>query len=183
MLDHSKAVDRLLENYSSATSDQIAAGRSWYLNALAQAEAIASETGHSVPTVVATIAHLSPRMFWHKNVEFAHKLLKDGHLTSGVMQRSLNGAKRAISSSDPLSTLSGPKTTAFAHNLMGDHSKVTIDVWAVRAALGDDDSFDLRKKGAYEAMANVYSEAATKLNLKPAELQAIAWVVERGRAT
>jgi hypothetical protein len=70
---------------------------------------------------------------------------------------------------------------------MGDEDSVTIDTWAVRAALlspvaTKSEQSKLSRVGVYEALANAYRTAAAKRGVSPSTMQAVVWVVIRNHA-
>lgn len=101
-------------------------------------------------------------------------------------------AWRIANGEAPLSVLRGPKVRAFYANITGDADAVTVDVWAVRAARGDqacvpdgrgrlryadDGTVSARE---YREYADVYRRAARRLGVTPRECQAAVWVAVRG---
>lgn len=78
----------------------------------------------------------------------------------GSWGRSWNMAADALNSDNPLDTLNGPKVKAFAANLLGDTTQVTVDVWAIRAACQDrSDEVNLSHKGVYAKIEKAYQDA------------------------
>lgn len=69
----------------------------------------------------------------------------------------------------------GPKVSRFALNLAGDHSPVTVDRWAARAA-GLPDSGG---KGWYRQVERACRQLASHVGLPPSHVQAILWVAVR----
>jgi hypothetical protein len=77
--------------------------------------------------------------------------------------------------------LRGAKTNAFARAIAGDPNAVVVDVWMCRAAgLGK----DAPNATEYRAIADaIRSIAATRtVNMAPATLQALLWIIVRGKA-
>jgi hypothetical protein len=98
------------------------------------------------------------------------------------MKDNVARAQSAIDSDAPLSTVKGNKTKAFAANLLGDTEAVTVDVWAIRTALGHTVRGDeVKYAGVYDAIADAYRAAALVLGVSAPSVQAVCWVVERGR--
>ena len=94
-------------------------------------------------------------------------------------------ARRALESDNPLETFgpTAPKTARFARNLLGDRTVVTVDVWALRVALGRHaDENALKRAGVYAAIEHAYILAAARLGVDPVTVQATTWVAIRGRA-
>lgn len=182
-------VDRIVATYSRATPADIEAGARWYADGQILAVGLSERAGVSVETAAAVISHLSPRTRWGRNVAAATALLTTGDTKgTGAMRENVRRARSALTSSDPLSTLKGPKTRRFALNILGDRNAVTIDIWAVKAALGPQSdavrvSEQLHRAGRYEALEHAYRVAAARLGVDPTTAQATAWIVARnGRA-
>lgn len=72
----------------------------------------------------------------------------------------------------------GDKVRAFFTNLCGDYEAVTVDTWVLRF-FGFAGWITPRR---YEKFADRIQTYAKKVNLKPAELQAIVWCYVRDRA-
>ena len=133
------------------------------------------------------VAHLSPRISWGRALMAAEELLLHDQVLPGTMGRSVAGAREAMVSHAPMSTLRGPKIKNFARNLLGDPEAVTVDVWAMRVALGrkrTDHDLVLGRAGVYDAVAHCYRVAARRAGVTPATMQATTWIVARnGRAS
>lgn len=77
--------------------------------------------------------------------------------------------------------LSGRKVRAFAANLKGDMSKITIDVW-----IGRYFGFDKITDKVYSQIESMIRMMAATCDLKPAELQAKLWcdvILEYGKTS
>lgn len=71
----------------------------------------------------------------------------------------------------------GPKVEAFACNLLGCTSRVTVDTWAARVA----GAWAWRGSLAeYRKVEAAYLTAARRLDVEPATLQAVVWLATRG---
>lgn len=175
-------IANILATWERATEAQREMGAQWYTDAQVIAATLAAQSDHSLDTVAAVIAHLSPQARWAQNVAGATSLLLTGR-APGMMRTSVAHALDALDATDPLATLHGPKTRAFAANILGDAEAVTVDVWAMRVATGSADRKILDRKGGYDAVANAYRRAAHKVGVTPATMQATTWIVARnGRA-
>jgi hypothetical protein len=168
-----------LERLAAETSEQAwTDGRIWYERARTAAQKMAAESGYTFEQCVAVIAHLSPRVLWDRNLAMAWEMVRTGD-TAGL-GRNVAGARLALASADPLSTLHGPKVRAFAANIVGDDSAVTIDVWMLKA-FGLVENI-LRRTGVYEALAGIIRTVAARLGTTAAALQAAIWIHVRGSA-
>ena len=84
----------------------------------------------------------------------------------GVMQSMRPNVIRALRGEE----LSGPKVRAFAANLKGDMSQVTVDVWMLRLFDYDKPTEKHRKE-----VVDYVIRAAAELGCEPAECQAEMW--------
>jgi hypothetical protein len=189
-------VSRILAVWAQADDAAREAGAQWYgaeaVAVLAALVTAAEDAGRSTFTrehAAAVVAHLSPRTTWARNVAGAMALVTGGEraaLAVGCMSANVGRAVSAMDANDALSTLKGPKTAAFARNLLGDRDAVTVDVWAARIAFGDsvgDPEKALGRTGVYAAVAHAYRVAAASVGVTPETMQATTWVVARnGRA-
>jgi hypothetical protein len=166
--------------YGQALPHEVMAGLHWYDEAQGIAREISEMTGKSLDHAAVMIAHLSPRTKWSENIRYAMELAWTGN-TYGTFRSAVERAQRALSVDDPWSTFGkAPKTRSFAANIRGDMSAVTIDVWAMRIAGVSEQQ--LTRAGMYEAVAHAYRLEARRAGVQPAQLQAITWVVIRGKA-
>jgi hypothetical protein len=180
--DFDTVVANILAVFDRATPANIEAGAAWYPTQGQTVIDYAHSFGYSVDTVAAVVAHLSPRTPWDRNITQAAVVLAHGE-TVGVLGMNLRNAQKAMASDAPLDTLKGNKVKAFAANLLGDTEAVTVDVWAIRVALGHGDGTEVSKVGVYDAIASAYREAARLRGVEPSTMQAVTWVVARnGRA-
>jgi hypothetical protein len=175
---------RILATWQRASASDVESGARWYGDGERLIDELSAAHGVSRETVAAVVAHLSPRTTWQRNCEGARALLATGE-APGCLSANVERARRAIASADPLGTLNGPKTARFARNLLGDREAVTVDVWAVRVALGERDDAEqvLGRVGVYGAIEEAYRVAARNAGVDPTTIQATTWVVARnGRA-
>lgn len=187
--------ERLAGAYRNAPDDIREKGAGWYTGkGAALAREVAAECGIPFETAAAIIAVCSTRTRWASQVQHTVDMVR--HFQSGGDPRtappaSLFVANRAraaeiLAGADPAELL-GPKTGPFFRNICGDWTVVTIDVWAVRAALGDknmsEEEVDRWTKGRRRAIIEAsYHLAAEKCGTDAASIQAITWVIIRGKA-
>jgi hypothetical protein len=74
-------------------------------------------------------------------------------------------------------TLSGNKVRAFAQNLKGDFTAVTVDVWILRY-FGVDEKKAISDK-LYAKIADRIRRIAKRIGESPAACQAILWTISR----
>lgn len=185
--------------WQRATPADIEAGATWYGDAGRVVADIARLSGDTSETVAAVIAQLSPRTTWSRNIAGAYALCCSGSemtRADGILRANYTRAAYALmtgrQNADPIATINGPKTRAFARNILGDRTAVTVDIWAARIALDPhwsrgegyaDLGKILDRSGVYTAVANAYRVTAARLGIDPTTLQAATWVVARnGRA-
>lgn len=168
---------RILKTLDSATPSDVEAGATWYHDANNLADFLADTSAYDIEETAGIIAALSPRTFWSRNVVAATACVRGDDKPSGIIGRNWDMAQRIADGETVDSVLKGPKTRAFAANIAGDTSRVTVDIWALRA-VGLDESA-LNRKGIYDAIEQAYVLAATLMGVQPATCQAIAWVVTR----
>jgi len=182
VLVHDDMVARLVDLLNAATDEAWQEGTYWYARAHAAAVGIADEYNVSVETAAGVIAALSPRLPWAKNVEYAHRVFRDG--TAPVLYTNRDKAIRIARGEHPTEVLSGAKVKAFYQCILSPITDaVCIDRHAIDAALGykgDDTSRKvLDRKGAYDMVVWAYIAAAEHFGIGPAQCQAIAWVAWR----
>jgi hypothetical protein len=173
-------VDRIAATFGRATDSDRASGAAWYADGGAIVDSLADQSGHSREHIAAVISHLSPRTPWGRNVYGATMLVTQGTAPTCIGSN-VERARGALASDSPLATLNGPKTRRFAHNLLGDRSVVTVDVWAAKVAFGHDRPAEtiLRRVGVYDAVEYAFVLAARRLGVDPVTVQATTWIVAR----
>lgn len=174
----------ILEVFTRATAAEIVDGIKWYPYATQVLADIAADW--TVEKRAAVCAILSPRITWDQNIVGFRKLVESARYASRVppvmagLNRNISKAFDVASDTRGIDAVSGPKVSCFYANLSGDLNRVTLDVWAGRAAgltVAETDKGIRRKR--YEYLERAYINVARELGFKPAELQAICWVVVR----
>jgi hypothetical protein len=152
-------------------------GFTWYDEARRMISAIALATMRPEHMVADLIAVLSPRAQWSRNVRVAIDMLNDPHnRPSGVMQTLFKQAQGVLFNDK---TANGPKTREFANALKGDYSAAPIDRHMLSAA-----GFNGRNAPTpYQRRACQFAvkALAVQYGIEPARMQAILWVLVRGR--
>lgn len=209
-------VNNILTMFDRATPANVADGAKWYgSDSMALVSDLAALGGISREAAASVLAQTSPRTTWSRNVAVATAMVQSwgmsvsaglsldeasvacvaaarscGGMTQNA-QRAVIALRAAHEGECPISTINGPKTNAFARNLLGDRNAVTVDVWAARIALnptwerGEDDMSELvlGRAGMYAAIAQAYRIAANRRNVDGTDMQATTWIVVRnGRA-
>lgn len=152
--------------FAAANAD----GKDWYVHAHRTLRAL---FGHATPHVAGIVAVTSPKCPVWVNVVRTFAVLEHGveGITRPGTARSSSGIISALNHYLSTGEIRGPKTSAFAANLSGDLSKVTIDVhmyWA----------FGYSARASVKARREIESmviEAAKVLGWEPAEVQAAIW--------
>jgi hypothetical protein len=123
------------------------------------------------------VSAFSPRVTW------AHNKAKAAQYAQGITPRGLRShvvaADRCVV--EGFNGLRGLKTNAFARAIAGDPNAVVVDVWMCRAAgLGK----DAPNATEYRAIADAITAIAgtPTVNMAPATLQALLWIIVRGKA-
>jgi hypothetical protein len=169
--------------YARATAEQIQAGGEWYANAAAVLAAFLDVwTGTQAAAVCAV---LSPRVAWKENitgVRKMHKAARERLRVCPTVAGTRRNVERAwtIAQAGDTSLVSGPKVSSFYANLCGDYNRVTIDIWAARAAGVSDSVMSHLDRRRYTALVTAYRLAAMDCGHTPAQFQAIVWTVTRG---
>ena len=172
---------------SSASSEDISAGKVWYPKAHDHAVRIGSG---NVEKGAGILAALSPATGWDANVEGGYHISKTGtpfHLQTGDNNTK---ALRILGGEHPLDVLGGHKVLSFYHNILNPDAPehVTIDRHAHDIAIGKSfgqkgdqkASLGLSAKGRYDHFKEAYANAAEQSGIKiPNQLQAMTWVAHR----
>lgn len=159
-----------------ATIADIAAGATWYTEAQTIARELSITSGYSLESTASVIAAFSPRCPWARNVFLATEFLNGRNVAT--LGNNIRAANRALELG--FDALNGAKTNAFARNIAGDLSAVTIDTWMIKAA-GMDNKKGVNKS-QYKLLAGIITELAEEHGIAPAQLQALIWIVIRGAA-
>lgn len=153
----------------------------WYHDARAEARKRARRVGLPLNTYLGVVAATSPLQQWRTkdggwpNLDAADRVIawhRGERPNPATLTTSANAARDILNGQDPATRL-GPKTRSFYLNLATpDHSDaVTLDRWALRA-LGLGDQIAPSK---YDATAEIYRQAARRLDVPVDALQAAVW--------
>jgi len=177
------AIGNFIGLLSRATTADLAAARAWYADAGAFADSLRVSTGWNMEVACSVVSAFSPRVTW------AHNKAKALQYAQGITPKGLrshvDAADRCVR--EGFKGLKGPKTNAFARAIAGDSDAVVVDVWMCRAAgllKADGTVKDAPTVVEYRAIADaIRSIAATPtVSMSPATLQALLWIVIRGKA-
>lgn len=176
---------RILRTFDRATASDIEAGSRWYPEMGTHCHTLGHIYGVRSELVAAVVSHLSPRLQWKRNVTAAVELLADPETRpNGIMTGNYSRARSALLDDwdNPVDSFNGAKTRCFYLNILGDTEAVTVDVWACNV-VGVDPETELGRKGIYDAVEHAHRLAARRRGVEPSTMQAVTWVVARGRAS
>lgn len=173
----------LLQTIAEATADDETAGLGWYHAAHMIAEDIAAAHGLTIRQAAGLLAALSPQTGWAENVRLAVQAAESGR-ASDHFADACEKADRILRGEDPAEVLGGRKVRSFFTNIADPtrSGAVTVDRHCVDMLAGSRgyvQSRILERVGAYALCAAVVRSVARELNLRPHEVQAIAWVAWR----
>jgi hypothetical protein len=155
------------------------ASANWYRKAHDDCKVIANLYELPLEVFIGVVAALSPRMTWHYNIREAVRLIHGMRIRAYGANRAK--ALRILNGEKPLDVLGGNKVRSFYVNILSrgeDDSRVTIDVWALRVALGKhlEGQTGYVTDKQYHRLVSAYKDVAKKFGVLATELQAITWV-------
>ena len=168
---------------SSATLFDYYAAERWYGEASRFAQSLRDSTGWSLEVSASVVSAFSPRVTW------AHNKVKAQQYAQGITPKGLRShvaaADRCVV--EGFDGLRGPKTNAFARAIAGDANAVVVDVWMCRAAglrKADGTLKDAPTDLEYRAIADAIRAIAGApcMMMEPATMQALLWIIVRGKA-
>lgn len=190
--------------YNNATDTEKRDGLLWYPEAFRTCATLAEEFKVVVKNTVWALASLSPNNSWTNNILDLVKVLKcySDNNHRNICNSYENGDKSAFKSlacrtypinilkafhclDGRLDYLKGKKVTSFADNIWNPASqKVTVDGHAYSIYAGQKMSMSKASpyiKKEYDIVEKAYQDTASKIGIKPMELQAITWVSWRNK--
>ena len=177
----SKKLDKV---FNEATSEDIAEGKKWYVDAnkFVKDTARYFDVQFSEIKIASVLSALSPRNKWAKNkidtISVLDAVLKDKSPEEVSVSTFHTNKYKAfeIAKGNQFIDVSSRKTFSFVNNIADLNSNyVTIDVWHLRACFGK--TMGAIGYLAYEQIEKLTIKKAQKLGLKGYEYQAILWVV------
>lgn len=182
------STNNILAAYRRARQAGYCTDIGWYRKAFRWAKDLAKRSGYSIDVTVGVVAALSPGVQWSVNMRDAESMLlgiKD-YVPATYGHNVLKAYRmlKCATKSDVLKVLrprleSGMKTHNFFLNIRHPLTAgpVTVDRHAISVALGKTST---NKDGnltklQYERYAEAYRQAASPLELRPHELQAVVW--------
>ncbi|WP_423794630.1 DUF7178 family protein [Maribacter arcticus] len=180
-----KVKQNLLSIYASRTSEDMKQGLEWYQSANKICVELSDKFGHSPLIVAQVLSALSPRNKWERNIidtETVLRAVNEGKGPKDVRVCTFNNNKQKafdIAKGRRGIEKASPKTYSFVKNIAElDASKVTIDVWHLRACFGktvDSGLTPLR----YKQLEKLTLKCAEMVGIRGYEFQAIIWGVVR----
>ena len=178
------AIVSFLDLLSRATVADLKAAKAWYSEARTFAESLQSiRPEWSMVAAASVVSAFSPRVTW------AHNKAKALQYAQGITPKGLRShvaaADRCVV--EGFDGLRGPKTNAFARAIAGDANAVVVDVWMCRAAglrKADGTLKDAPTDLEYRAIADAIRAIAGApcMMMEPATMQALLWIIVRGKA-
>ena len=172
------AIGNFITLLSQATLFDYAAAQRWYDEAGAFAASLQGlRPTWNMEVCASVVSAFSPRVTW------AHNKAKALQYAQGITPKGLRShvaaADRCVV--DGFNGLKGPKTNAFARAIAGDRDAVVVDVWMCRAAgLAKDAPTAVEYRAIADAIRTI--AATPTVCMAPATLQALLWIIVRGKA-
>lgn len=183
---HEEMVENILVVYNSASADQIEAGTNWYREAYVVAHSLAFQYGYSAEQAAGVIAATSPLMSWAANKRIAESILASkGTLTDGYLKKNLEKANSILNGTSVWDAIRANKTRAFFECILynGATDIVCVDRHAYGIACNERERSTQRNLSftdkQYAGIAEAYRDAARRVGVSGAVMQAITWVVWR----
>lgn len=155
--------------------------RGWYTDAREFCAELARSYDVSTRTVVGVIAALSPMQVWDDQLVWAPRILQAWKIGQPIPGPGFSSnkakARRILEGEYPHDVLRGDKVRAFYACILGDQEAVCIDRHAQAVAWGPGAPRLTAKR--YRDTARAYREVGARLDIPPAELQALCWVWHR----
>ena len=174
----SLALANFVRLLSRATEADLLAAHAWYNDAHRFADSLTGiRPEWSMQVAASVVSAFSPRVTW------AHNKAKALQYAQGITPKGLRShvaaADRCVV--EGFNGLRGPKTNAFARAIAGDDNAVVVDVWMCRAAgLGKDAPTAVEYRAIADAVRAI--AATPTVCMAPATLQALLWIIVRGKA-
>jgi hypothetical protein len=172
------AIEAFIGHLASATLFDYAAAQKWYAEAGDFAESLrVLRPEWSMEVSASVVSAFSPRVTWQHNKAKATQYAQG--ITPKGLRSHVDAADRCVRQG--FNGLRGPKTNAFARAIAGDRDAVVVDVWMCRAAgLGKDAPNATEYRAIADAIRTLAGTGA--VCMAPATLQALLWIIVRGKA-
>jgi hypothetical protein len=183
-----KIKTNLMNAYNMRTSKDTKEGLEWYQRAHDICADIGKELNFDLEIVAHVLSALSPRNKWERNIIDTKNVLEavnDGKGPDDVKVCTFNTNKiKAFEIARGNLTIdkASPKTYSFVKNIAElDDTKVTIDVWHLRAGFGKTIESGLTPY-RYKVIEDITLKCAHEVGRKGYEFQAIVWGIVRNKS-
>jgi hypothetical protein len=180
-----KIKKNLLEMYEKRTDQHTQEGMQWYKTANQICVDMGKQLDYDPAVVAQVISALSPRNKWEKNIIDTRTVLEavnDGKNPEDVKVSTFHSNKNKafeIARGERGIDQASPKTYSFVKNIAElDDSKVTIDVWHLRACFGKTIESGLTPL-RYKQLEQLTLKCAEMVGVRGYEFQAIVWGIVR----
>ena len=180
-----KIKKNLLEMYEKRTDQHTQEGMQWYKNANQICIDMGKQLDYDPAVVAQVISALSPRNKWERNIIDTRTVLKavnEGKNPEDVKVSTFHSNKNKafeIAKGERGIDQASPKTYSFVKNIAElDASKVTIDVWHLRACFGKTIESGLTPL-RYKQLEQLTLKCAEMVGVRGYEFQAIVWGIVR----
>ena len=180
-----KIKKNLLEMYEKRTDQHTQEGMQWYKTANQICVDMGKQLDYDPAVVAQVISALSPRNKWEKNIIDTRTVLEavnDGKSPEDVKVSTFHSNKNKafeIARGERGIDQASPKTYSFVKNIAElDDSKVTIDVWHLRACFGKTIESGLTPL-RYKQLEQLTLKCAEMVGVRGYEFQAIVWGIVR----
>jgi len=147
----------------------------WYADAMLVAQDVAHRLRVPLEHGASVVSAFSPRVHWSRNITLAIDYAEGR--TPRCLRQSIRAADRArVQGFDGLKA---EKTSAFARAIAGDDDAVVVDVWMCRAAGLDRDAPTVVQ---YREISSAVRSLAREWGVSPRTMQALVWIMVRGKA-
>jgi len=172
-----RATESFIGLLAQATLYDLRAAERWYSEAGEFAQSLTATTGWNMEVAASVVSAFSPRVTWAHNKAKAYQYAQG--ITPKGLRSHVDAADRCVRQG--FNGLRGPKTNAFARAIAGDANAVVVDVWMCRAAGLEKDAPNATE---YRAIADAIRAIAgtPAVCMAPATLQALLWIIVRGKA-
>ena len=180
-----KIKKNLLEMYEKRTDQHTQEGMQWYKTANQICIDMGKQLDYDPAVVAQVISALSPRNKWERNIidtRIVLKAVNEGKNPEDVKVCTFNSNKNKafeIARGERGIDQASPKTYSFVKNIAElDASKVTIDVWHLRACFGKTIESGLTPL-RYKQLEQLTLKCAEMVGVRGYEFQAIVWGIVR----
>jgi hypothetical protein len=180
-----KIKKNLLEMYEKRTDQHTQEGMQWYKTANQICIDMGKQLDYDPAVVAQVISALSPRNKWERNILDTRTVLEavnEGKNPEDVKVSTFHSNKKKafeIARGERGIDQASPKTYSFVKNIAElDDSKVTIDVWHLRACFGKTIESGLTPL-RYKQLEQLTLKCAEMVGVRGYEFQAIVWGIVR----